>query len=116
MDIKKFKKDMEVFSFKQHQDTLAYLSHLEASGWTIEDAREWVAGEQKRLAVQSKGTPSQAFPCPVCQKRMMLLPVNVDKATKTDDNSKSVWLCSNKECMNTIYNNESVNEIIREKV
>jgi len=42
MDVEKFKKDMGVFSFKQHQDVLTYLTHLETSGWTIEDAGEWV--------------------------------------------------------------------------
>jgi|GEM_PF-3224852 len=113
---KDFRKDMAAFSFKQHQETLTYLSHLEASGWTIEDARKWVAGEQKKLADRSKGIPSQVFPCPICQKRMMLLPVNVDKATKTNDNSKSVWLCSNKDCMHTIYSDRTVQDVMKELI
>ena len=104
MDTEKFEKDMAVFSFKQHQDVLTYLSHLKATGWTIEDAKVYVEDKKKRLATQSKGTPPKIFPCPDCKSPMQLLPVNDSKATKTNDNSKSVWLCSNKECMNTIYN------------
>jgi len=113
MDTEKFEKDMAVFSFKQHQDVLTYLSHLKASDWTIEDAKEWVEGEKKRLSEKSKGTPYQIFPCPTCEKPMQLLPVNINEQTKTGDDSKSVWICSNKDCMNTIYNKESINEIIR---
>lgn len=116
MNTEKFEKDMAVFAFRQHQDTLIYLRHLEVSGWTIEDAKEWVADEQKRLADQSKGVPSPVFPCPICSKPMGLLPVNVDKATKTNDNSKSVWLCSNKDCMHTIYSDRTVQDVMKELI
>ena len=111
MNIEKFEKDMAVFSFRQHQDVLTYLSHLEASGWTIEDAREWVEGEKKRLANQSNGTAFQAFPCPLCGKPMGLLPVNVGPGTAVRGGWRSVYLCQNQECMHTIYNKESVEEI-----
>ena len=113
MDKEKFEKDMTVFSFKQHQDVLTYLSHLETKGWTIEDVKEWVEGEKERLASNSGDTPYPIFNCPTCSTPMQLLPVNVSEGTKTNDDSKSVWLCSNKECMHTIYNKESINEIIR---
>jgi len=113
MNKEKFKKDMEVFSFKQHQDVLTYLNHLEASGWTVEDAKEWIEMEKKKLADNSQGTPYLVFSCPICSKHMNLLPVNVNEATKTNDGSKSVWICSNKDCMHTIYNIESIDEIIR---
>jgi len=34
-------------SFKQHQDTLTYLNHLEENGWILEDAKEWIEIEKK---------------------------------------------------------------------
>jgi len=114
MNIEKFEKDMMVFSFRQHQDVLTYLSHLEASGWTIEDAENWIEGEKKRLTLGEKNIPSPVFLCPLCSSPMQLLQVNVDNATKTDDDSKSVWLCSNKECLDTIYNNETIQDIMKE--
>ena len=42
MDKEKFEKDMAAFSFKQHQDALTYLSHLKITGWTVDDAKQWV--------------------------------------------------------------------------
>ena len=113
MNIKKFEKDMAVFSFKQHQDVLTYIRHLKAMGWILEDAKEWVEGEKKRLASNSEGTHYPTFNCPTCSKPMQLLPVNVSDGTKTSDDSKSVWLCTNKDCMHTIYSKESINEILR---
>lgn len=113
MDVEKFEKDMAVFSFGQHQDVLTYLNQLEASGWTIEDAKEWI--KNKREEVTSKPIRSAVFKCPDCQYPMRLLEVNVSPATQTNDTSKSVWLCMNKKCMNTIYNKESVEEILKNK-
>lgn len=117
MNIEKFKKDMAAFSFGQHQDVLTYLSRLEKTGWTIEDAKEWVEGEKKRLVSQEekgKEWTRLSLECPLCSAPMHLLSVNVSKGTLTSDGSKSVWLCPNKSCMNTIYNKESINEIIRQ--
>ena len=111
--VKKFEKDMAAFSFGQHQDVLTYLKQLEVSGWTIEDAKQWIENKRKqtpRIPVRAAG-----FRCPDCQSPMQLFPVNVSPATQTNDDSKSVWLCTNKKCMNTIYNTESVEEILKNK-
>jgi len=111
INFEKFEKDMAAFSFKQHQDVLTYLLHLETKGWTLEDAQSWI--EAKRLKLQTKQTSWASFQCPICQASMQLLSVNVSPATQTNDDSKSVWLCANKECMHTIYNKESLQEILK---
>ena len=111
IDFEKFKKDMAAFSFGQHQDVLTYLKRLEVCGWTIDDTKKWVEARQKEL--KRTAVRKIIFTCPDCQSAMRLLRVNVDPATRTDDDSKSVWLCTNKECMNTIYNKKSVEEILK---
>jgi len=112
MDTEKFEKDMEVFSLGQHQDVLTYLTHLETNGWTIEDAKEWVEGEKEKLTQQQGKLEGITKKCPLCQSPMALLPINDSPGTKTGDDSQSMWLCSNKNCMNDIYNKESVAEVI----
>ena len=107
----KFEKDMAAFHLGQHQDALTYFDHLKRSGWTIEDARKWVETQRKELP---KVTVRKiAAKCPDCRSPMQLLRVNVSPATRTNDSSKSVWLCTNKTCMNTIYNTESIEEILK---
>jgi predicted RNA-binding protein YlxR (DUF448 family) len=113
MDKEKFEKDMAAFHFGQHQDVLIYLSQLDASGWTIEDVKEWIDGQREKLT--SRPIRAAVFKCPDCQSPMQLLRVNVSPATQTNDSSKSVWLCTNKKCMNTIYNTESVEKILKNK-
>lgn len=108
--LEKFKNDMAVFSFKQHQDVLTYLHQLEISGWSISDAKEWVEDSKKKKTTNVV-TQKISFKCPNCQSPMRLLSVNTNSANQTDDNSKSVWFCTNRTCMNTIYNTESVEEI-----
>jgi len=110
MNKEKFEKDMAVFSFRQHQDVLTYFSHLEVKGWTIKNARMWVEEKKKQLT-QGKATVAAIKKCPLCQASMSLLPLNFNRATVTGEDSQSVWLCSNQECMNTIYNKETVTEL-----
>jgi hypothetical protein len=102
---------MAAFSFSQHQDVLTYLTHLKATGWTIEDAQAWIKAEKENI--ESDNTKSKPKFCPECQAPMRILPVNVSPSTITGDDSQSVWMCSKKDCGNTIYNKESVNDIIK---
>jgi len=111
VDISKFENDMAAFGFGQHQDALTYFDQLKNCGWTIEDAREWI--NKKRKKMSSKPFRTIMFKCPDCRSPMRLLEVNTGPATRTNDNSESVWLCTNKACMNTIYNKKSVNEILK---
>ena len=102
MDLKKFEKDMAAFSFSQHQDILTYLARLKIKGWLVEDAKRWVEQTKKDLVKDSQ-INYKIKQCPDCQAPMRFLSVNVNKATQTGDDSKSVWLCFNKDCMRTEY-------------
>lgn len=121
MNKEKFEKDMAAFSFRQHQDVLTYLSHLEANGWTIEDAKEWIQRERDRKQRETKAFEEQqkdylaSLPkCPKCQSPMQILPVNTRPGDQTGDDSKSMMLCMNKECMHTIYSTKTVQEQMKE--
>lgn len=120
MDIEKFEKDMAVFSPKEHRLVNTYLTHLFITGWTLEDAKEWVVEHKKKLLAQQREMNKKAkqwdkiaLKCSLCQTIMQLLPLNISPGTQTEDDSKSVWLCPNQNCMHAIYNKESVNDIIR---
>lgn len=112
--MEKFEKDMAAFSFGQHQDALTYLTQLEITGWTIEDAKEWIKRKRKELTSRVVQGKEVMFRCPDCNAPMQLLSVNVSPATQTYDDSKSVWLCTNRKCMNAIYNKKSVEKILKE--
>jgi len=49
--------------------------------------------------------------CPNCNVSMNLQPVNTSSRDQTGDDSNSVWICPNIECMNTIYNKETIKEL-----
>lgn len=112
-ETKKFEKDMALFSFNKQQDILTYLDHLKAKGWTVENVRWWVEEQKKALAKENekqKKTVKPLLKCPNCQTPMRLLPVNITPGTRIGDDSKSVWLCPNKECMHTEYSPKTVQE------
>jgi ribosomal protein L37AE/L43A len=52
--------------------------------------------------------------CPECNSNMTVAPVNVSRCTRVDKKYNSAWMCKNKECMNTIYNKETIQEILME--
>lgn len=112
MQLEKFEKDMEVFSFKQHREAMIYIDHLRLKGWTIEDTREWVKDEQERMRKEIKEATNHLPKCPECGIAIKLLPVNINPETRTGDpKDKSVWMCRNQECMYTIYNKETIEEV-----
>lgn len=112
---------MAAFSFNQHQDVLTYLAHLEAKGWTLEDAREWTQSQKEtivRHAKASKEDQKKAYAslpkCPECQSLFWVLPVNTGPGDQTGDDSKSMRLCMNKECMYAEYSTKTVQEQMKE--
>lgn len=50
--------------------------------------------------------------CPTCNEQMVVVPVNISRCTKVDDKYNSAWMCKNKDCMDTIYNEETIQEIL----
>jgi len=121
MDTDKFEKDMAVFDFRQHQEVLTYLTYLNEKGWTIEDVKGWM-DERKRILDENKeqaereqkAYEEKMLKCPKCGSTMFIRPVNIDNKTQTGDSKdKSVWMCPDKECLYTIYNEKTVQEIVR---
>ena len=56
------------------------------------------------------------IPCPECQSTMDLFSVNTTPGDQTGDpTDKSMWLCSNDKCMETIYNKETIVSIIKQR-
>lgn len=104
MDIKKFEKDMAVFSFGQHQDVLTYLITLERGGWTIEDAQVWVENEKIRRTMLRKTSENMLIrKCSECTSIMIAAPVNINPETETGDDSTLVYTCINQSCMHQIF-------------
>jgi hypothetical protein len=52
--------------------------------------------------------------CPECNSVMTVVPINISRCTHVNGNYNSAWMCKNKECMNTIYNKETMQEILTE--
>lgn len=119
MNTEKFKSDMTVFSLKHHQQFIVYLDLLEEKGWTIDDAREYVRLYKEDLRKRQKELKVQTYIdtfCPICQDIMLLYPVNISNSTMTGDpEDKSVWICRNKECMETIYSEKSVEDFTKKE-
>lgn len=114
MNREKFKKDMAVFSPKQHRAFLTYLTVLKANSWTIEDAKLWIEEENKRL-IEEQELFNKLYSskiCLVCGKYMSLLPVNTDPSDQTGDPTDlSVWFCNS--CGESIYNKEDIANLIK---
>jgi uncharacterized protein (DUF983 family) len=53
--------------------------------------------------------------CPDCNGSMIVVPVNISKCTQVDGDYNSAWMCKNEKCMNTIYNKETMQEILMEE-
>lgn len=51
--------------------------------------------------------------CPECSAYMIPFPVNVSPSTQVDKQYNSVWMCSNKTCMETIYTPDTIHDIIK---
>ena len=120
MDIDKFEKDMSVFGFKHHQDFLTYFDLLEKKGWSVEDVKKYVEAKKEKLdkdrrqAIRNQEAYNKKMlKCPKCSTVMFIRPVNIDAKTQTGDpKDKSVWMCPNEECLHTIYNEKTAQEII----
>ncbi|MHC4213210.1 MAG: hypothetical protein ACYSWP_07565 [Planctomycetota bacterium] len=107
-----FKENMRVFSFNQHQEFLTYSKELEKHGYSLNDVEKYVNEERRKIEISIANDPRMKYAvkqCPVCQAHMRLLAVNYSPGTMTGDlTDKSVWICSNPNCLHSIYNKETV--------
>lgn len=115
MDKAKFESDMKVFTLKHHQLFLTYIDLLQEKGWWVDDVRAYIADYKENIVKRQKELREYTYEekfCPICQSIMFLYAVNVNKATQTEDDSKSVWICKSPDCMECIYNKETIQELI----
>lgn len=113
------------FNFAQLQSISTLLKHLNNNGKGVNDFIDFIKEEGKKRAIdggfdkekikETKRNWSKiTIECPKCKTTMGLYSVNTTPATQTGDDSRSVWICTNRDCMENIYNKQTVQEIIKE--
>lgn len=105
-------------TLKEWRTIRTILIHLEQNGKSSKDLIDYInnkVAEGKRFQEEMTERLGKATrECSECSFSMSLYPVNDTPQTQTGDSTdKSVWLCRNKECMNTIYNKETVEELTK---
>jgi hypothetical protein len=114
MDKEKFQTDMAAFSFKHHQDFLTYFKMLEKFGYTIGDIENYIELKKSEFGANIESQRNAFAKCPDCGSRILILSVNDTASTLIGDDSKSVLMCQNQECMYTEYSNKSTSEWLKE--
>lgn len=118
------KKILDVFSFGKLQDTVTILTILEKNNITISEFIDFIEGEKmekakldlEKIELEKKERHSWnkfALKCPECKEPMGLFPINTELGDQTGDDSQSVWICPNNDCMETIYNKQTIQEILK---
>ena len=112
MNYEKFERDMAVFSDKQHHEVQNYFQHLKLCGWAIEDTVEWLKLKREKEKLLNDKAEIYKRICDKCNSVMYLQSVNTSAGDQTGDPADTfVWFCSNKDCMHTIYIQETVEQI-----
>lgn len=117
-EINDFEKALQAYTFSFHQNIVQYLETLKQKGYTLDDVKDFVFAKRKLIEKDIEAfTKKQKLmeqECPECSGLMLLLPVNDTPGTQTGEpGDKSVWLCQNNRCMETIYNEKTMGEIIK---
>lgn len=112
LDIKDFEKKFEWYSFGRLQDFLVFVGQLEIHGYTFEDVKEYVETKKAEQEIFRKKFAVYKIDCPDCGNPLWMLPVNDKPSTQTGDDSKTVLLCRNTECLYTEFRTKTVNEIV----
>ena len=109
-------------SIGKKQDLGTLLIHLRNEGVSINEVIDYIEGSKKSLQekqtnqVTDMGNRNRiALKCSECQTVMGLFPINTCAGDQVDGSLNSVWICPNKDCMETIYNKQPVREIIKER-
>lgn len=117
---KKFEEATAAFPLGFKQDVIAYLTTLKDHGFTIDDIKDfhkYKLLESRRVEKEIENEiikKRAAIRCPECPGLMLLLPVNDRPETQTGNpKDRSVWMCQNNECGETIYNEQTAEEIIK---
>ena len=111
--LENFEDKMKAYSLKEHRAFRTYYLTLRQNGLTVDDLLEYIEKIKKREPNTITYQYAPRF-CPECNSPMRLYPVNINEATQTGDNSKSVWMCYNSQCMHTEYSTKTVQEWTKE--
>lgn len=113
MNIEEFETKLQPFGFNDHQDFLTYILALENLGLTIEDVKEYVKQTKKSLLEQEQALGTRSLKCKECGTMLGIYSVNTGSRDQTGDDSKSVGLCTNEDCRETIYSTKTPTELIK---
>jgi len=107
---------MALWDLRAHQDHLVYFKRLKEYNYTLDDVEEFIRLEHERK-IKDESDVNYApvtKKCPTCGSYMRLLAVNNSPSTMTGDPSdKSVWICINPLCQETIFNKFTIDELAR---
>lgn len=113
-ELEKYGEDMAAFDYGLHQNVVQYHLTLKRHGYTIEDAFKFVEITNKVLAKEREKIEKHQPKCPTCGSLMPMYSVNDKPENQTGDpRDKSVSVCQNPECRETIYNRQSVQAILK---
>ena len=111
---KRFELATKAFKFGFQQDVFIYIETVEQQGFTVDDIREYHLYKLKEFAT-TESIKGASKSCLICSAIMFAYPVNISSETQTGDpTDKTVWLCQNQNCMHTIYNKETIEELSSE--
>jgi len=100
-------------SLGRKQDFGTLLIHLKNNNVSIEEVIQYISDLRKDRKKARVKKP--LIFCPICNKPMELFSVNDKPETQTGDpKDKSVWVCQNSECKETVFNEQTVQEIIND--
>ena len=114
MKLTEFEERMNAFTFRQHQDFMAYLSTLERKGYTLVDAKQYIVEKRKQLAELEEAARERdrIFPmCPECgEARLVLRPVTTKQGPANVHGWRSCLECPN--CAYEKYDTKTPEQVI----
>jgi len=116
IDIKEFEKKFEWYPFGRIQDFLVFAGQLQRHGYTLEDVKEYVETKISEQEILRKKYILYKIDCPKCGDPLWLLPVNDKPSTQTGDDSKTVMMCKNPDCLYTEFSTKDINELVYEMI
>lgn len=116
IDREDFEKKFQWYSFGRLQDFVVFAGQLKLHGYTIEDVKEYIDIKISEQEIFKKKFAVYRIDCPDCGNPLTMLPVNDKPSTQTGDDSKTVLLCRNTDCLYTEFTTKPINEILAELI
>ena len=114
------RKELAVFGFSNLQNLVVLFDILESREITIEQVRKFVDSEIALIKVQEENREKLrnewikiAKRCPNCGGPLYLKEIAIPKGRKNVYGYRSLWFCSNDNCIYEKYNMEEVKNIVK---